>query len=79
MFRAGDLKMINDFSQGELCPPPPTCCVLPPSLTSLFSGGGGGGGECMKAKPTVPDTVWDEGLCWKGRNGFSALFYFYYS
>lgn len=29
--RAGDLQMINDFSQGELCPPPPMCCgLLPP-------------------------------------------------
>lgn len=30
MFRAGDLKMINDFSRGELCPLPPVCS-LPPS------------------------------------------------
>lgn len=42
MCRAGDLQMINDSPQGELCPLPPLCCVLTPSLASLFAGGGGG-------------------------------------
>lgn len=42
MCRAGDLQMINDFSQGELCPPPPMCCGLLPSLTRLFAGMGWG-------------------------------------
>lgn len=31
MFRAGDPKMINDFSQAELCPPPPMCRAPLPS------------------------------------------------
>ena len=47
MFGAGDLQMINDFSQGELCPPPPMCCVLLPSLTGLFVGEGG---WCQKGR-----------------------------
>lgn len=64
VFRAGDLKMINDFSQGELCPPPPTCCMLPPSFASLFAGGGGGGGGPLKEKCGL------RALCWKGRRGF---------
>lgn len=54
VFRAGDLKMINDFSQGELCPPPPTCCVLPPSFASLFAGGAGGGP--LKEKLTIAES-----------------------
>ena len=40
--RAGDLQMINGFSQGELCPPLPVCCGLLPSLTRLFAGMGWG-------------------------------------
>lgn len=57
MLRAGDLQMINDFSQGELCPLPPMCCVLTRSLTSLFAGkgeegerGDGGGVEMLEIK-----------------------------
>lgn len=42
MCRAGDLQMINGFSQGELCPPLPVCCGLLPSLTRLFAGMGWG-------------------------------------
>lgn len=47
VFGAGDLQMINDFSQGELCPPPPMCCVLLPSLTGLFVREGG---WCQKGR-----------------------------
>lgn len=50
MFRAGDLRMINDFSQGELCPPPPMCSVLPPSLPPqlVCRGVGEGRKECKE-------------------------------
>lgn len=36
MCGAGDLQMINDFPQGELCPLPPMCGVItPPSPACL--------------------------------------------
>lgn len=62
MCRAGDLQMINDFSQGELCPPPPMCCGLLPSLTRLFAGMGwgrvskgvGGGGLREARRQSLP-------------------------
>lgn len=44
MCRAGDLQMINDFSQGELCPPPPMCYgLLPPPSSPCLQGWGGEG------------------------------------
>lgn len=82
VFRAGDLKMINDFSQAELCPPPPS---LPPSLTSFFAGGGGwrkdgAGCGCSKAKLTDhEENAGMRALCYKGKGVLLCFIFIFIS
>lgn len=73
MFRAGDPKMINDFSQAELCPPPSMCRAPLPSLASFFAGRGGrredgAGRGRSKAKLTDhKENAGTRALCYKGQ------------